>query len=306
MWLNEYEPQSGIAERPCDEVCQRSNHRWKDSPLGLHSDKFATWLELNRDYRPGDGNDSVTIKDYLRFKEQKKIGEPGSELPERPCEWLRALFEHPYWQRLWIIQEVFFAKDPVIWFGSSIVQWPSINKYPLTLNQRDNVVWLLSLPARIERKHLLLADVIKLFKSSVCADKYDKLFGVQGLVRESHRIAVNYELEPEQLFVNAAMILLTHEILHPSAEEALLHLVDILNPGDWPREEVSSDLKRILKIAKWYRRTGPGLSQRKLRRALECLLAGRMSVFYGWMKDMHAEIESSLEGDRTRMRKEVA
>ncbi|ROV88940.1 hypothetical protein VPNG_10202 [Cytospora leucostoma] len=127
-----------------------------------------------------------------------------------------ALMSHPWWSRLWIIQEVLLAREVAIACGNTVVPWntfrPLIQHLEVTgrglprkmalnlamlrhgtkgfqkwsFQQEDIFAWLLSSTAN----------------DSECTDPRDRVYALLGLV-ENHDIVPDYSLSPCEVYCTA-------------------------------------------------------------------------------------------------------
>lgn len=135
------------------------------------------------------------------------------------------MLTHDYWDRLWIVQELYFAQSIILWCGNASID---LQQLQARFEQRDLInVWAEThvgslrdskqrdrafSPAHWQKVQLLLrlghgqADmdsgpwprtldlvtVIELYAGNECSDPRDKLFGLQSLVHREQRLEVDY------------------------------------------------------------------------------------------------------------------
>lgn len=150
------------------------------------------------------------------------------------------LFDNPYWQRLWIVQEVLLSRHLVVRCGKYQIPWIEVEKLstfftPLgrlgfSFGQgRGTIVvdtrrkWLEQQPSAAPadgrstelferdastpapgRGGFSLLEALRLFMSHDCFDVRDKVFGIMGLVREDQQLVVDYSLSRFQVFSRVA------------------------------------------------------------------------------------------------------
>jgi hypothetical protein len=109
------------------------------------------------------------------------------------CTWLRALYQHEYWKRVWIIQELLLATSLTVWYGTEILTWPQIKNFPKPGNSASRLYLIIDAAARFKERPLSLSFVIAQFTcGSKCEDPRDQVYGLQALVRENQRLEVDY------------------------------------------------------------------------------------------------------------------
>jgi hypothetical protein len=105
---------------------------------------------------------------------------------------LQHFFGNPYWTRLWIVQEIMLAKDILIMCGKTLLPWKDLRHFctygqdslPLDAKQAvpEQVLWLAQHDSSAIR--YTYQDLLRAFCTNVCEDPRDKIYGLQGLVRE--------------------------------------------------------------------------------------------------------------------------
>jgi hypothetical protein len=120
---------------------------------------------------------------------------------------LRALFRRPYWNRLWIVQEVLRSRAGKVLCGKSWLAWTVFTNFIDTmLGQRklmniaqnswpmpDSVLTIfLERETPIERRSL--SRILDMFGLFLCKDPRDRVFGLQSLVPVHARVSVDYSI----------------------------------------------------------------------------------------------------------------
>ena len=142
------------------------------------------------------------------------------------CTWFRGLMFHPYWRRLWIIQEVLLAASLTIWYGFDIIPWQHMAFYYDLCDVPSQVHFLVFEKLGVRKNLLSLVQVAAISHASECEDPRDKLYGIQALIQEEHRQTIDYAKTPSEVFADAAFILLT-------ANEPLTNHPSILSKLAW-------------------------------------------------------------------------
>ena len=111
-----------------------------------------------------------------------------------------------YWKRLWIVQEMKLAREYTIIYGDS-----SLSKGEF-LTFCKSVFGAKNIPSIIH--WIVDEDVTSLYHAlletsdSRCTNPRDKIYGLQSLLREQHRIAVDYKKPVSSVFFEVAEVLL--------------------------------------------------------------------------------------------------
>ena len=156
----------------------------------------------------------------------KKFPELKSSKTTKP---FNSLLLRTYWSRLWILQEIFIARDVILFCGTRAASWSSFKRLPdampATLGRRD--VWIeqnCTRPAwthfvqifkelqcrpqtNVRRDRSFVENVVQ-FRFAKCFDVRDKVYGLFGLMSnlleandEEQGIVVDYDIPPEVLFL---------------------------------------------------------------------------------------------------------
>lgn len=130
-------------------------------------------------------------------------------------ETLEGLFQNPYWERLWIVQEVMLARYIRIICGDTLLSWEELRRFCVsglgnlisntTLDVPNQVTWLC--------EHALSAntysdlDLLRTFSGSQCHDPRDKVYGLQGLLVQTDQTPIDYAKSVVDVFDDASCAL---------------------------------------------------------------------------------------------------
>jgi hypothetical protein len=150
------------------------------------------------------------------------------------------LFSRPYWSRLWVTQELVRARNVVLCCGSAVADLWSWDKLmvehqPLLaywikalkhgdddddddedaekLAKAADGIDFLALCRLYANQHVRTRDLNPLgptlsrFSQGKCDDLRDKIFGLQGMVREDQRVKIDYSKPLEDVYVDAVLVL---------------------------------------------------------------------------------------------------
>jgi hypothetical protein len=118
---------------------------------------------------------------------------------------------HPYFDRLWIIQEILLAKSLSITWGDITTHWGQLASFLVVHKRRE---WSDVIPPveRIRRaRETRYASgrydfnwtmALKCAEGSKCYDKRDKVYGLLGLVDEERVICPDYTKSLEDIFMD--------------------------------------------------------------------------------------------------------
>jgi hypothetical protein len=167
-------------------------------------------------------NSQVSIMDFIYSRAQRVIvwlGHPISKIPFKDhqrsssvdVDYLR---NHPYWSRLWILQEIGLAHEVKVCLNTGMYDWASF-EFNIMYLARDQAQKVFTLR---ENRHQLhrLEQLIENFQDVECAEPRDKIFGFLDLVDDpwSHALTVNYEMSMFDLYASVLEIHQTTIPLH--------------------------------------------------------------------------------------------
>lgn len=133
---------------------------------------------------------------------------------------------HPYWKRVWIIQEMVLAREVTIFFAGQYIPLGYIEEmFPLEhevfreVMIRESTAFGLSLldsgelefnmigliRMQIQRQMWIpLASAIRTTHSFKCSDPRDKAYGLMALINPDERLPADYTISPEEVFTRVA------------------------------------------------------------------------------------------------------
>ena len=147
----------------------------------------------------GPGNDDITINTA-----------EGS--PIAPTEAIRAILQHNYWSRAWIIQEITLARAIQIHCGTSVLSWDKFAETCKSLRSHLPVERILRLVNQrmtvLSDERLLLGQtlesLVRTYNESECSDRRDRVFALLSLASDcafGQGMRANYGLPRLELLV---------------------------------------------------------------------------------------------------------
>ncbi|KAI9686430.1 MAG: hypothetical protein M1822_003776 [Bathelium mastoideum] len=141
---------------------------------------------------------------------------------------LREFFANPYWERLWIVQEIMLAKYIRIICGETLLSWDELRRFcssgeidPSMEARRlapPQVLWLVE--HALSAKLYSFSSLLRTFGQSECEDPRDKVYGLQGMLEEQHRMEIDYAKSVYEVFHDAVVIVIKDTIAPRTATEA--------------------------------------------------------------------------------------
>lgn len=139
-------------------------------------------------------------------------------------------WRRPYWQRLWVIQEIMLAQEVFVVHDDALIPWdiffgslPTRSETRLEDPDIPKVLWSIWR----ERNNFKqsgqsnsLSYVIELFsiEGSKCEDQRDKVYGLLGLVKDSATIDIDYEKTAEEVCLDILRKVIHDEIYLPACD----------------------------------------------------------------------------------------
>ncbi|KAJ4369142.1 hypothetical protein N0V83_006226 [Neocucurbitaria cava] len=126
---------------------------------------------------------------------------------------LRSLFKRDYWNRLWVVQEVFLARKKWVFCGTSKLPWEAYEHASDAFWGHESDVQLRQGPSSFPNVASLiglgansLLEVLRACRKKLSENPRDKVFGVLGMLPEETRreIPVNYDQPVKSLYIDVA------------------------------------------------------------------------------------------------------
>lgn len=173
------------------------------------AEKVVIWL---------DGLSSQTCQ-VFHIELQSEIESLNEYRSKRVLDATKELFDHRYWSRIWIVQELFFAKQVFIAFDSGTItfeQVKPISEYCAKswVRMPERLKWFVDNASSFEDPlHIRLRrldEVVRVFSNSGCSDVRDKVYGIAGLLIKEHRPEIEYHNTVAEVFMEAVGLLTKH------------------------------------------------------------------------------------------------
>jgi hypothetical protein len=125
--------------------------------------------------------------------------------------------DHRYWTRVWILQEVAFAKALEISYHDGHVTWSQMLELlarcdGLGWKPPHRLGWFTKYVTSLSKESIegtwRLDELVVELRDSQCKNPKDKIYGIQGLLHPRHRLAVNYDQPPEAVYLEAVGIMI--------------------------------------------------------------------------------------------------
>lgn len=148
---------------------------------------------------------------------------------------LRCLVLAKYWKRLWVVQELFLAKEIVFWYCEYTIDRPTLLSNLSALDNSTSreqletglhaefridddlkALWprLSSMLSDGSRRHRWsLQPLLQMYAVCECADPRDKIFALQALVEPSQRVQIDYSMGMSTLSNKVLRIVIAHKFM---------------------------------------------------------------------------------------------
>lgn len=123
-----------------------------------------------------------------------------------PCPWDDILSQHPYWGRLWIIQELFLATQRTIWYGEQTFTWQQLRGHATRKSPASKVTY--GADAYVIEKAFPLPVALGWYSGHACEDPRDKVYALQAILPLNHRLEIDYTKSSKAVFVDTVVFLL--------------------------------------------------------------------------------------------------
>ncbi|CAG5156285.1 uncharacterized protein ALTATR162_LOCUS4083 [Alternaria atra] len=131
---------------------------------------------------------------------------------------LRSLFKRDYWNRLWVVQEVYHARSKTVYCGSSKLPWDIYKEASDALWQHESDPYLRTGPSSFPDIEYLsalgsdsLLEILRACRKKLSENPRDKIFGVLGILPNDmrQRLQVRYDKSVKSLYLNVAQVIIS-------------------------------------------------------------------------------------------------
>lgn len=209
IWLGNY-------NEPTDESFRLDLSRWKIDRVEENSEAMARLalvlslcLKGGADQTQSSEEVSINLNDYVHANNLQVWVQ------------LSRLFHRPWFERLWIIQELAVSRRAVVQWGSLQTSWLTLEKaaqfilrpgeavlsphirkiFPLLGAHRITQVALHSM-YNFDPQNAL--TILHNTQNTKCADPRDRLYAIRGIIQDNHDIEIDYSIPVQQVYRNWA------------------------------------------------------------------------------------------------------
>lgn len=170
----------------------------------------------------GDDGDNQTPESQLMHRMSEECFYSGTSVklswdPVRDGVALRALFNRPYWRRIWVIQEILLSKEAYIVLGGNSVPLSCILHGHMTGHGADAAIffpsWTKVSGPSLDGDCDAFSQLLLKTSSCQALDPRDRVFALLGLVQGAHLegLVADYTKTSEEVYIGiAAYFIIRH------------------------------------------------------------------------------------------------
>lgn len=180
-----------------DQICIDQSSTWeRNHQVQMMAEIFTQafsviiWLGSNGPFNPSAGMYHMSEFHYLSLLKEERHK-------------FRTL---EYWNRTWIIQEIFLAKRREVIFGQMTIDWDIIRDHATEIIPSGWGIWLTMEEG--SWKYIMPAEAVRACSLSDCEDPRDKYYTLHGLLNPAHRLIVDYSKPVSEVCLDIIVMLL--------------------------------------------------------------------------------------------------
>jgi hypothetical protein len=183
--------------------------------------RVVIWLGVERD----ESNLAFKFMAFIS-DDRRKRARTGKKLDglakysgyEEELEAVQKLCQRPYWERLWIIQEVVVSQEAELYCGLDHMSWDDFSRFQkcvedggIEMGGDDSIQN--SLAFNLDRYRVYnqtdysnLIELLEPFSLSLCYEVRDKIYGLVGLARDANNFKIDYSRSIYDIFVDVIQL----------------------------------------------------------------------------------------------------
>ncbi|KIW03449.1 uncharacterized protein PV09_05219 [Verruconis gallopava] len=160
----------------------------------------------------------------------------------KPNPKVATFFEHEYWSRLWIVQELILAHDITVYTGVDRISWTDLTRFVNDVREiRDlnpgkvfhdfgqhhvppHADFLLSM-AMTGRNSTSLFQAVQRLHYNRCYDARDKIYGLMAIVSSDAGIVVDYSKTAAEVFLDAVQVVMKEITIESETAPCTLRII---------------------------------------------------------------------------------
>jgi len=190
------------------------------------------------------------------------------EANEKQAEAIFKLYTRDYWSRIWVVQEIFLARDITVYWGSKSVSWQRLKYFnqvlvqgfreqryleTLTLLRTKATKLIIERDAyRLGAKYTSLTELLVSFDNYEATNTLDVVYGVCGLAETPLGFTIDYKISPEDLLVK--LIHCTCAAMRHQDVRVLRDFARVMSAAlkvEWSQEEMMAHIASAEECRDW-------------------------------------------------------
>ncbi|PVH87587.1 HET-domain-containing protein [Cadophora sp. DSE1049] len=175
------------------------------------------------------GDDSDSDPEELPILQRPQMGQPEASNEEISA--IDSIFQHHWWDRVWVIQEATLATDLLVIYPTSMRSPWDLSAFKASLNEqkleplrRLNSIrreWRVIDEPQTEISVFHILDLIEIFRSSKATDARDKIYALVGLAQDGSQIELDYSATTQDVYTKVTKTALEGQFTFSGAQLVL-------------------------------------------------------------------------------------
>ncbi|KAI0177175.1 heterokaryon incompatibility protein-domain-containing protein [Pestalotiopsis sp. NC0098] len=182
----------------------------------------------------GTADSELAMNFFKGFGKEGSTNKRGRRHVEEVKEAITSFFCRPYFERMWIVQEILLSERVMVKCGSLYCSWRTIK---LLMTRRSNGGILSRAPYFLLRFHYRedysLYTLLEFFEANKCEDPRDKVFALLSLVDRDPRMPkpfrANYDMSDGDVWVQTFAYVEDCQSVKPEPGYSRDNLISLLN-----------------------------------------------------------------------------
>lgn len=186
----------------------------------------------------------------LKLEESEKLGEGSLQIGNSTQQkMVRHLRTDPYWDRLWILQEIGKARQLRVCYGNETFSWDDFMNL-MTLHNGDGATGPLRLDRLLRKEKYndshTLKRLLKEHRATKCSEPRDKVYGLIGLASDAGEFPIDYNKSLYEVWKDTMVFMNTWNLFQDESQilpiGALVKSLLMANHSD-PLSQLSKEHK---------------------------------------------------------------
>ncbi|KAI0540009.1 heterokaryon incompatibility protein-domain-containing protein [Xylaria digitata] len=236
IWLGPAADESDLCIRTCQNLAlemaefirQQTNNDNKEPDDAVA--RIRTELSLSEDSLEYDVAVDATTRQNWRNRKKLFTEFVPTRLNERQVQAFLAVVSRPWWNRIWIVQELCLARRARVIVGQSSMEWKAFvravdvasyhhpaslglarSAFSILIDLKDDWDWARYGETEFGRstpESNSLLPLLARLRWNQATDARDKVYGLLGLANDGDAVSAKYEITAEEVYQNAALAII--------------------------------------------------------------------------------------------------